>query len=295
MSVYYYISDGAITEPPERFIWADGREVRALTFPRPYQVGPVSLGADATDADLAALGVYRLAVTERGDPPGLDSIPTSGALTVDAETGTVQRTDGWRLMDSEEYAEALAALKAEASGAIPRDPRVEALALKAVAESATDPVLVLVDGALEEMTPAEAIAHADGLLLAAYQADLIRWGRTIAAETAETLEDAEGANHEPTVWVQPEGAHDAYSSGALVLHGGNLWQSTTPANVWEPGVSGWRNLTVAAGAGYPAWVQPTGGHDAYHLGDRVSHDGKNWESTIDANVWEPGVHGWVEI
>ncbi len=47
--------------------------------------------------------------------------------------------------------------------------------------------------------------------------------------------------------------------------------------------------------GYPAWVQPLGGHDAYPLGARVSHNGKNWESTIAANVWAPGVYGWVEI
>lgn len=22
---------------------------------------------------------------------------------------------------------------------------------------------------------------------------------------------------------------------------------------------------------------------------------KLWESTVDGNVWEPGVHGWVEV
>jgi len=113
MSVYYYISAGAVAEPPDRFLWAAGREVRSLTFPRPYQVGPVSLGANATDADLAALGVYRLVVTERGDPPGPDSIPTSGTLTVDAETGTVQRVDGWREPTEEERAAYLQTLWAE--------------------------------------------------------------------------------------------------------------------------------------------------------------------------------------
>jgi hypothetical protein len=113
MSVYYYISVGAIAEPSPRFIWADGREVRSLTFPRPYQVGPVSLGADAADADLAALGVYRLVVTERGDPPGPDSLPTSGTLTVDIATGTVQRVDGWRDPTEEERAAYLQTLWAE--------------------------------------------------------------------------------------------------------------------------------------------------------------------------------------
>lgn len=27
----------------------------------------------------------------------------------------------------------------------------------------------------------------------------------------------------------------------------------------------------------------------------VTHRGKTWESTIKANVWEPGVYGWVVV
>lgn len=46
---------------------------------------------------------------------------------------------------------------------------------------------------------------------------------------------------------------------------------------------------------YPEWVQPTGAHDAYNKGDKVSHNGKHWESLIDANVYEPSVYGWEEI
>ena len=46
---------------------------------------------------------------------------------------------------------------------------------------------------------------------------------------------------------------------------------------------------------YPAWVQPTGAHDAYSKGDKVTHNGKRWTSTADANVWEPGVYGWTEV
>lgn len=45
---------------------------------------------------------------------------------------------------------------------------------------------------------------------------------------------------------------------------------------------------------YPEWVQPTGAHDAYAKGAKVSHNGKKWVSTADANVWEPGVFGWDE-
>lgn len=43
---------------------------------------------------------------------------------------------------------------------------------------------------------------------------------------------------------------------------------------------------------YPEWVQPAGAHDAYAKGAKVSHNGKKWVSTADANVWEPGVYGW---
>ncbi len=35
------------------------------------------------------------------------------------------------------------------------------------------------------------------------------------------------------------------------------------------------------------WVQPTGGHDAYNIGDQVKHNGFVWTSKVDGNVWEP--------
>lgn len=45
---------------------------------------------------------------------------------------------------------------------------------------------------------------------------------------------------------------------------------------------------------WPEWIQPTGAHDAYNKGDKVSHNGKHWICDIDANVYEPGVYGWSE-
>lgn len=40
-------------------------------------------------------------------------------------------------------------------------------------------------------------------------------------------------------WVQPTGAHDAYSKDAKVTHNGTKYISDVDANVWEPGVYGW--------------------------------------------------------
>ena len=45
----------------------------------------------------------------------------------------------------------------------------------------------------------------------------------------------------------------------------------------------------------PDWVQPTGAHDAYALGAQVKHNNAVWESTVSANVWEPGVYGWNKL
>ena len=51
------------------------------------------------------------------------------------------------------------------------------------------------------------------------------------------------------------------------------------------------------GSDYPVWVQPTGAHDAYQLGDRVHFPTITdpvYESVINANVWSPTVYpaGW---
>ena len=47
---------------------------------------------------------------------------------------------------------------------------------------------------------------------------------------------------------------------------------------------------------YPEWHQPTGSHDAYNVGDKVSYEGKHYECTVDGNVWPPdGGFGWKEV
>ena len=98
-------------------------------------------------------------------------------------------------------------------------------------------------------------------------------------------------------WQQPTGAHDAYSTGAVVSYQGGTWTSTLNANVWAPGVTGWAKQLALSDAipVTPDWVQPTGAQDAYALGAQVMHGGFKWQSTVAANVWEPGVYGWVQV
>lgn len=42
------------------------------------------------------------------------------------------------------------------------------------------------------------------------------------------------------------------------------------------------------------WVQPDS-TNGYMTGDRVTYDGKTWESTVNGNVWTPGTYGWVVV
>ena len=46
---------------------------------------------------------------------------------------------------------------------------------------------------------------------------------------------------------------------------------------------------------YPAWVQPTGAHDAYKTGDKMTYtDGKRYVCQMDNCVWGPDTYpaGW---
>ncbi len=77
--------------------------------------------------------------------------------------------------------------------------------------------------------------------------------------------------------IPTQGTTSAWASSSYIGHSGELLTEITPSGEHKP------------------WVQPTGAHDAYGVGDQVTHKGKTWTSTVDANVWEPGTGSlWVE-
>ena len=89
----------------------------------------------------------------------------------------------------------------------------------------------------------------------------------------------------------------SYATGDRVQYEGTLYkcvQGHTSQADWTPPVTPalWTAVSIDE---YPAWVQPTGAHDAYGKGDKVTHNGKRWTSDVDNNTWEPGVYGWTEV
>lgn len=111
-----------------------------------------------------------------------------------------------------------------------------------------------------------------------------------------------------------------YMTGDCCTDGGKVWRSTIDNNVWAPTAypQGWEEATGTdtpepepapepepgtepePGDGeedIPAFVQPTGAHDAYQTGDRVTYNGHIYESTMDGNVWAPDAYpqGWTDL
>lgn len=93
-----------------------------------------------------------------------------------------------------------------------------------------------------------------------------------------------------------------YTVGDRVRWGENIYkclQSHTSQVDWTPteAVSLWAKVLTEPGKVLP-WEQPSA-ENAYGIGDRVEHNGKIYESTHPANVWEPGIPGtesvWKEV
>lgn len=48
---------------------------------------------------------------------------------------------------------------------------------------------------------------------------------------------------------------------------------------------------------YPAYKAPTGAHDAYNTGDKITYNGKRYICQMDGCVWGPDAYpaGWQEV
>lgn len=127
------------------------------------------------------------------------------------------------------------------------------------------------------------------------QAQAIRAGMQALARTAP----------DAVLLAQPMVMYDEWSaesveyvSGDIRQYNGLLYrcvQAHTSQATWTPeaAASLWTRIADPTQE-WPEWIQPTGAHNAYALGAKVSHAGKHWVSNVANNVWEPGVYGWTE-
>lgn len=90
-----------------------------------------------------------------------------------------------------------------------------------------------------------------------------------------------------------------YETGARILYNEVLYKvlmSHTSQADWTPdvAVSLFAKVLIVDENVISEWEQPDS-TNTYQVGDKVSHNGKNWICTVANNSWEPGVYGWEEI
>ena len=118
-------------------------------------------------------------------------------------------------------------------------------------------------------------------------------------EAAASLPD-EDALDAPEMFPRWKPDMDA-PAGMRMYYEGKLYrvvQGHRTQEEWPPDRTPALFTEVAEPGEIPVWKQPTGAQDAYMAGDHVHYpdaDGPVYVSTVDNNVWTPGVYGWEEV
>jgi hypothetical protein len=120
--------------------------------------------------------------------------------------------------------------------------------------------------------------------------------------TEQDVEDAK------TLYKQWRATGIFYKKGEKVVYNDKLYSVTsshTSQADWTPDVAVSLFGRYRAVGEITEWGQPDGAggpNYPYYLGDKVTHNGSTWESTVannedgtPGNVWEPGVYGWNEV
>ena len=124
--------------------------------------------------------------------------------------------------------------------------------------------------------------------------DRARALRPIIERAAQSLEDEIALQ---AVELFKKWAVDtAYTVGERVSYNGVLYsclQAHTSQESWNPvdATSLWARVLSPDPETIYDWEQPDS-TNPYMTGDKVRHNNYIWISTIDNNVWEPGVYGW---
>lgn len=105
----------------------------------------------------------------------------------------------------------------------------------------------------------------------------------------------------------PEAIISAKGTEAPTVRSGRFTERVTAIETWQREVEN-RLDKLEAGSPtepgeleepadeWPEYKQPTGAHDAYHVGDKITYNGKHYTCVYDGCVWTPDAYpqGWQE-
>lgn len=127
--------------------------------------------------------------------------------------------------------------------------------------------------------------------------------RLLIAQQINTLEVDDNTALRMVEFYPEWSAGQAYTAGFKVQYGGTLYKclnAHTSQDDWTPDVSPslFSKVLIPDENVIQEWEQPES-TNPYMMGDKVTHNGKTWESLVDNNVWEPGATGtenlWKEV
>ena len=98
---------------------------------------------------------------------------------------------------------------------------------------------------------------------------------------------------------QPWMPGETVEIGTLRFYKDDLYkcvQAHTTQSDWTPNITPALWVIKSAPCVIPEWVQPDS-TNPYMIGDKVTYNGRIYESTIDANVWSPSTYpaGWIDL
>ena len=128
-------------------------------------------------------------------------------------------------------------------------------------------------------------------------AEQARQLRKLLENQTATMTDEQILNYPD--FVEKWRPNKKYKKDKRLEYNGVIYKVITPhtsqAN-WTPGTASslYTKVLIPDSNVIPEWEQPES-TNPYAKGDKVTHNGKTWESEVDNNVWEPGVYGWNEV
>lgn len=134
------------------------------------------------------------------------------------------------------------------------------------------------------------------------QVEIVNAAVAVAQIQAQSLTDEQALNVQ-AIYPAWNAGNVTYTIGYKILYNNVLYKCLQQHNSqsdWTPDAapSLWAKVLISDSEVIPEWEQPDS-TNPYGKGDRVTHNGKTWESLVDSNVWEPGATGteslWKEV
>lgn len=123
-------------------------------------------------------------------------------------------------------------------------------------------------------------------------ADLTERIKTLYARGELTEEEMEQLLEQAQENAKPDDSYDTLADRVKAIE---EWETTVEERLSKL-KTGSSTKPEELADEWPEYKQPTGAHNAYHVGDKITYNGKHYTCVMDGCVWTPDTYpqGWHE-